>query len=142
MWQRLCEALGRQELLQAPEFKGAQKRAENRAALNTALNETLSRKMSAEWVEVLNRAGVPCGPIYTVDQVFADPQVGHLQAAAEVEHPQLGRFRVVNQAVKLSRTAAAIAAATPELGQHTDEILTELEYSQSEIRALRERGVI
>jgi formyl-CoA transferase len=142
MWQRLCEAIGRQDLLEAPQFKGAQKRADNRAALNSILNESLAKRKSAEWVEVLNSAGVPCGPIYSVDQAFADPQVQHLEAAAEVEHPELGRFKVLNQAVKLSRTAAKITAPTPEIGQHTDEILRELEYSDSDIKAMRERGVI
>jgi formyl-CoA transferase len=106
------------------------------------LNESLARRKSAEWVELLNRAGVPCGPIYAVDQAFADPQVQHLQAAAEVNHPALGRFKVVNQAVKLSRTPSSMASATPEIGQHTDEILGELDYSEKEIRAMRERGVV
>jgi formyl-CoA transferase len=142
MWARLCQAIGRKDLLEAPEYKGAEKRAENRAALNAVLNDALRKASSQDWVEKLNRAGVPCGPIYNVDQVFADPQVQHLQAAAEVEHPQLGRFQVVNQAVKLSRTAATMAAATPEVGQHTDEILRELGYSQSDIQGLRERRVV
>ena len=142
MWQRLCEAIGRRELLEAPEFKGAENRAENRAALNRALNEALKTKTSEYWVEKLNAAGVPCGPIYTVDQVFADPQVQYLEAAAEVQHPALGRFKVVNQAVKLSRTRATMAAATPEVGEHTDEILKELGYSATDIRGLRERRVV
>ena len=85
---------------------------------------------------------MPCGPIYAVDQVFADPQVQHLQAAAEVEHAKLGRFKVVNQAVKLSRTPSSMAAATPEIGQHTDEILREIGYSESDVRGMRERRVI
>jgi formyl-CoA transferase len=91
---------------------------------------------------MLNKAGVPSGPIYTMDQVFADPQVQHLEAAAEVDHPKLGRFKVVNQAAKLSRTPAKLVAATPEIGQHTEEILRELEYSDSEIKAMREKGII
>jgi len=142
MWARLCEAIGRKDLLEAPEFKGPENRAKNRMQLNSALNEALSRKKSAEWVEKLNAAGVPCGPIYSVDQVFADPQVQHLQAAAEVEHAKLGRFKVVNQAVKLSRTGASLATAAPEIGQHTDEILRELEYTDAQIGAMRERGIV
>jgi formyl-CoA transferase len=142
MWARLCEAVGRKDLLEAPEFKGLENRAKNRAQLNTVLNEALSKRKSAEWVEKLNAAGVPCGPIYSVDQVFADPQVQHLQAAAEVEHAKLGRFKVVNQAVKLSRTGASMATASPEIGQHTDEILRELEYTDAQVKAMRERGVI
>ena len=142
MWRRLCEAIGRPELLRAPEFSGAEKRAENRGRLNAALNDVLSANTSAYWVEKLNAAGVPCGPIYSVDQVFADPQVRHLEASAEVEHPRLGRYKVVNQAAKLSRTPAKLVAATPEVGEHTDEILGELGYSAAEIRALRERRVV
>jgi crotonobetainyl-CoA:carnitine CoA-transferase CaiB-like acyl-CoA transferase len=142
MWQRLCEAIERKDLLQAPQFNGAEKRAENRAELNRVLNEALKTRSSQYWVDKLNAAGVPCGPIYTMDQVFADPQVQHLQAAAEADHPQLGRFKVVNQAVKLSRTAASIATATPEVGEHTDEILSELGYSAADIRAMRERRIV
>jgi formyl-CoA transferase len=142
MWARLCEAIGRKDLLETPEFKGGENRAKNRTALNAALNKALKAKTSAQWVDILNTAGVPCGPIYAVDQVFADPQVQHLEAAAEVDHPRLGRFRIVNQAVKLSRTAARIVAPTPEVGQHTEEILRELAYSDADIRRMRERGVV
>jgi crotonobetainyl-CoA:carnitine CoA-transferase CaiB-like acyl-CoA transferase len=142
MWARLCEAIGRKDLLHDPDFKGLEKRAENRARLNSVLNEALSKASSAHWVEKLNAAGVPCGPIYTIDQVFADPQVQHLEAAAEVEHPKLGRYRVVNQAAKLSRTPARLVSPTPELGQHTDEILRSLGYSEGDIRDMRERRVV
>ena len=142
MWKRLCETIGRPDLLEAPEFKGLENRAKNRKALNAVLNESLKHKSGAQWIELLNKAGVPCGPIYSVDQVFADPQVQHLQATAEVTHPVLGRFRILNQAVKLSRTAAKVVAPTPEVGQHTDEILKELEYSEREIRELREKGIV
>jgi formyl-CoA transferase len=142
MWQRLCKAIGREELLARPEFKDQPARAKNRAALNAELNAALARKTGADWIEALNAAGVPCGPIYTMDQVFADPQVQHIRAAAEVRHPRLGTYRVVNQAVRLSRTPATMATASPELGEHTDEVLAELGYSAAQIAALRDKKAV
>jgi len=142
MWQRLCKAIDREDLLTRPEFESNVDRATHRAELNAELDAALSKRASAEWVEILNRAGVPCGPIYSVDQVFVDPQVVHLQAAVEVEHPRLGKFRVLNQAARLSRTPAAVVSATPEVGQHTDEVLAELGYSAAEIAELHAKEVV
>jgi crotonobetainyl-CoA:carnitine CoA-transferase CaiB-like acyl-CoA transferase len=142
MWQRLCGALGRADLLERAEFKGQPNRARNRAALNEEIEKTTAGKTAAEWIAILNEAGVPCGPIYSMDQVFDDPQVKHLGAAAVVEHPRLGSFRIVNQAVGLSRTGASIARATPELGEHTEEILRELGYGDEDMRGFRDRKVI
>jgi crotonobetainyl-CoA:carnitine CoA-transferase CaiB-like acyl-CoA transferase len=142
MWQRLCPAVGRAELLERAEFKGAANRAKNRKALNAELNAALSAKKSEEWVALLNTAGVPCGPIYSMDQVFADAQVQHIGAAAKVKHPVLGEIRVVNQAVGLSRTPATMASATPEIGQHTDEVLAEAGYSAADIAALRKNKAV
>ncbi len=142
MWQRLCKAIGREDLLARPEFKGQQNRADNRASLNDELNSAFRTRKSAEWIEALNDAGVPCGPIYAMNEVFADPQVRHVKAAAEVEHPKLGRIRILNQPVKLSRTPAAVATPTPEIGQHTDEVLAELGYGAAEIAEFRKGRVI
>ncbi len=142
MWASLCKAIGREEMLADPDFKGGKKRAENRARLNSILNESLSRKTGAEWIEILNKAGIPCGPIYKVDEVFADPQVKHLGIAAEVEHPKLGRKKILANAATLSRTPAKVVAPTPEVGEHTDEVLKELNYNAAQIAKLREGGVV
>ncbi len=142
MWKRLCEALGRGDLVARPEFATEADRARNRVALNAELNAAFVAHTSAEWIEILNRAGVPCGPIYTMDQVFADPQVQHLGCAAPVAHPLLGEIKLVNQMVGLSRTPATMARPTPELGEHTEEILRELGCDAARIAELRERKVI
>src|SRR5213596_1518724 len=142
MWKSLCNVIGREDLIARDEFKDNERRATHRASLNAILNESFATRASEEWVAELNRSGVPCGPIYRVDQVFADPQVQHLGVAAAVEHPRLGRFNVLGQAVKLSRTPASVKTPAPELGQHTDEILKELNYAPGEIARLRERGVV
>jgi len=142
MWTSLCKAIEREDMLASPDFKGGKKRAENRAKLNSILNESLSKKTGAEWIEILNKAGIPCGPIYKVDEVFADPQVKHLGVATPVEHKTLGRKNILANAAVLSRTPAKVVAPTPEIGEHTDEILRELEYSAQEIEQLRKGGVV
>ena len=142
MWRRVCEGMDREDLLEREEFKGEQNRSKNRVALNAEINKSLAARTTAEWIEILIRGEVPCGPIYSIDQVFADPQVKHIGAAATVKSRKLGEFRIVNQAVRLTRTPATIAAAPPELGEHTDEILGGLGYDAAAIEALRQKKVI
>jgi formyl-CoA transferase len=142
IWARLAEALGRPEMVARPEFVDGPARCANRVRLNAEIGAVVATRTTAEWVERLNAAGVPCGPIYTMDQVFADPQVEHIGAAAAVRHPRLGELRLVNQAARLSRTPATMASATPERGEHSDEILRELGYDAAAIAALRANRVI
>jgi len=142
IWKRLCDAIGRPDLMSDPRFASAQGRSSNRTALADEINAVLATRPSLEWVESLNAAGVPCGPIHAMDEVFADAQVRHLNAAVAVEHPTLGTLTILNQAIKLSRTPGAVVTATPERGEHSDEILREIGLSATEVAELRESGVI
>jgi crotonobetainyl-CoA:carnitine CoA-transferase CaiB-like acyl-CoA transferase len=142
IWERFCKAMGREEWLSVPEFADEPARSKHRVKLNAAINEVTVTRTTAQWIDILNEAGVPSGPIYTMDQVFADPQVRHLEAAATVRHPKLGEIRVINQVLKLSRTPATMARATPELGEHTDEILADLGYEAAQIASLRSRKIV
>src|SRR5688572_21409105 len=142
MWKIVCEAIGRPELIDHPEFNTAEGRAKNRVALNREMNRGFREKSSAEWVEIMNKGGVPCGPIYRMDEVFADPQVKHMGIAVEVAHKKLGKVRLINQPVKLSRTPAKVATATPERGEHTEEVLLEMGFSKNEVEGFRKEGVV
>jgi formyl-CoA transferase len=117
-------------------------RSVNRAAMNAAIGEITAKESSEHWIDLLNQAGCPCGPIYAMDQVFADPQVTHLEMATPVDHPRIGSFNVVNQAIKMSRTPSSIRSATPELGEHTDQILGEIGYDESTIGRFHQEGVV
>jgi len=142
IYERLCRVLGDEDLIIDPAYATGQARSDNRDALNERLDALTRQKSSAEWVQILNEAGVPCGPIYDIDEMFDDPQVKHLGMAAPVDHPTLGPIEIVNQAASLSRTPFRIHSASPELGQHTDEILDELGVSAADISSFKERGIV
>lgn len=142
MFIRLCKTLGLDALVLDPAYATGPLRSENREALNQAIEAVTLTHTSDYWVEALNRTEVPCGPINRMDQVFADPQVQHLQMAPKVQHAELGEIALVGQAVKLSRTPAALRTASPGLGEHTDEILAELGHTPEQIDTLRLEGVI
>ena len=142
IYRRLCKALGAPQLADDPEYGNDKARSKNRDRLNAAIEEITKTKSSAEWIERINEAGVPCGPIYKMDEVFADAQVRHIGIAQPVEHPSLGRIELVGQAVTLSRTPSKLKTATPERGEHTDAVLRELGYDAAAIAALRAKRVI
>jgi formyl-CoA transferase len=142
MWKRLCDALDAAELHEDPRFSTPGRRSKNRDVLNVILEEKLQAKTAAEWVEILNAAGVPCGPILAIDQVFTNEHVQHLGLAHTIDHPQLGPIQILGLPVTLSRTPGAIHTPTPEKGEHSDEILRELGMNAEEIRRLHEEGVV
>jgi crotonobetainyl-CoA:carnitine CoA-transferase CaiB-like acyl-CoA transferase len=141
-WRKFCEAIGRPELGTDPAYDSIEKRFSQRPALRAITEEALRTKSSAEWMAAFDAAGVPAGPIYAVDEVFADPQVQHLGITAPVHHPTLGDIRLVGQPVELSRTPPGVATPTPEPGEHTAEILTELGYDETGVARLKAAQIV
>jgi formyl-CoA transferase len=142
IYERFCQAIGAPHLITDERFATGAARSEKRVEMNAAIGEITSRESSEYWIDLLNKAGCPSGPINSIDQVFADPQVKHLEMSTPVNHPRLGTFGVVNQAIKMSRTPSSVRTATPEQGEHTDAILGELGYDESTISRLHEDGVV
>jgi formyl-CoA transferase len=141
-WKRFSEAIGRADMYTNPDFATNPKRVENRKALNAAINEAMKAKTTAQWVRILEEAEIPCGPINKMDQVFADEQFKHLRVTSDVQHPRLGKLTILSQMATLTRTPAALVAAAPERGAHTDEVLHEAGYTDAEIAQLHERTVV
>ena len=143
IWQRCAKVLGREDLIDNPDYKTGGDRSRNRDTLNAIIQEILEQKSSGEWVDAFNAAGVPCGPIYAINEVFEDPQVRHLGMARDVASPTLGRdIALINQPIMMSRTPTAMASHPPDPGEQSDEILGELGLSAAEIDDLRVRRVI
>jgi crotonobetainyl-CoA:carnitine CoA-transferase CaiB-like acyl-CoA transferase len=142
MFRRLCTALGTTQLIDDPRFTTPKDRSKNRHALTVELEKATATKSSAEWVEALNAAGVPCGPILNVKEVFEDEQVKALGLATEVKHPKLGTLQMQNLPVTLSRTPGAVHSHSPDAGEHTDDILKDLGYSAAEIARLKEKKAV
>ncbi len=136
MWERLCRAIEAPELIEQADYKTGALRSQNRNALNAEIDKRTATKPSAEWIDIFNNYGVPCGPIYRIDQVFADPQVQHLHAAWTAKRPDGSEETFVGQPFELSRTPSHIDATPPEQGQHTDEVLKEFGFADKEIAEL------
>jgi crotonobetainyl-CoA:carnitine CoA-transferase CaiB-like acyl-CoA transferase len=142
MWQNFCKALGLEHLLADPRFTLIPDRVGNREPLVQAIEARLAQLTVAEIVSTLEAVEVPVGPIYSLDQVFADPQTEHLKLRRKVQHPVAGEISVTGFPWQLSETPPDIRLAPPTLGQHTDEVLGELGYSAEEVARLHEDGAV
>jgi crotonobetainyl-CoA:carnitine CoA-transferase CaiB-like acyl-CoA transferase len=141
MWKDFCDVIGRPDLVDHPDYCGPRERQANRTALNAILYEITKQWTAQDLTEALLATGIPCGPINAMDQVFADPQVNHLPIVAEVDHPTRGRQRLLGQAFQVEGLSPVMRSATPDCGQHTDEVLSELGYSSGDIATLKAKGI-
>jgi crotonobetainyl-CoA:carnitine CoA-transferase CaiB-like acyl-CoA transferase len=142
IWQRFCETAGATALMEKPDYQTAAARSKNRDALSAEIDRHLASATSAEWVERFNAAGVPCGPIYSIDQMFADPQVQHLAIAQSVTKKDKSKMQLIGQPMLLSRTPSRLVARPPELGEHTKAILREFGFSKKDIAALHKAKAV
>ena len=143
LWEHFCKAADAVDLLTDPDFKNVKLRVQNRDKLQARLADIMKRHTNDWWVEAMHKAGVPCGPINTIDKVFADPQVKHLRIARPVNHPKYGNQTVVGQPIHMSRYPQPDTLKhTPEPGEHTEEVLGALGYDKAAIAGLRTKGAI
>lgn len=141
-WIRLCNVLGYEQWLDDPDFKTEKLRVKHRPRLTALLQELFAQQTVAHWVDMLNEAGIPAGPVYNVPQVFEDPQVQHLGVARQVSAWQGGDRHLITQPVTLTRTPADIARTAPGWGEHTDHILAGLGYSDGDIQRFKDEGAV
>jgi crotonobetainyl-CoA:carnitine CoA-transferase CaiB-like acyl-CoA transferase len=142
MFRRLCEALETPELVQDARFVNGRQRLKHRPQLTVEIEQRLAARTAAEWVARLTEFGVPAGPVLNVEQCFSNEQVKTLPVVAEVDHPLLGHERLLGPGVNMQRTQPGICSPAPEYGQHTDEILAELGYSDDDIARFHREGIV
>lgn len=142
IWERCAQAIGAPELYSHPDYLTAPARSKNRDALNAEIEKRTLTKSTETWVRELNEAGVPCGPIYTIDQMFEDEQVKHLGIAQEVPNDEDRDIRLVGQPLTLSRTPSRMVARPPEFGEQTEEVLKEFGFGADEVARLKEAKVV
>lgn len=141
-WGRFCDSINKSEWKDHPDYKDAELRSANRNQLNELISEVTISKTSEEWIDAFGEAGVPSGPIYTIDKTFSDPQVQHLQMSAGVKTPVMGEISLITQPVVLERTPSSIKVAPPERGNATEDILQELGVDKEELSRMRDEHII
>ncbi len=142
IWRRFVEAVDKRDWLEMEEFKDAKNRLKNRDYLNSLIEELTVTKSSNEWVEKLEKVGVPCGPINSIDKVFEDPQVKHLGIAQSVETIPFGVTELVGQPFNLSRTPSSLKQRPPEKGEQNSDVLSELGFSDKELNEFKNQEII
>ena len=142
IWKRFVEAVDKGEWLEMDEFKNAKERLKNRDYLNKLIEEVTITKTSDEWVEKLEKVGVPCGPINSIDKVFDDPQVKHLGIAQSIDTIPFGQTQLVGQPFNLSRSPSIMKQRPPEKGEHNEDVLLDLGYSSEELDELKSKNII
>src|SRR4051794_452336 len=142
MWARFCKAIAREDLVDHPDYATQTNRVRNRAALDALIEANTREVTTAELVDRMNAAGIPCGPINSIDQAFADPQVQTLGIAQNVDSAALRTIALVGQPFTLSRTPSALVTGAPEYGEHTGEVLAEFGYTPDDVAALRGGGIV
>jgi crotonobetainyl-CoA:carnitine CoA-transferase CaiB-like acyl-CoA transferase len=141
-FRKFCELIDRDKMAADPRFATSALRGRNKEALNELIAGALRAKTSREWFEIMVAAGLPCGPVYSIKDAFADPQVRELRIARSVTHRRLGEIELVAQPCEMTGFDRAIRTATPDLGEHNDEILASLGYQPEEIAKLKAAGAI
>ncbi|MFN3230724.1 MAG: CaiB/BaiF CoA transferase family protein [Alphaproteobacteria bacterium] len=141
-WGKFCTVMGLDHLTDDPDFSSPTARLSRRAEVTRIVEDVTTTRNSDHWIGLLNDAGIPCGPIYGIDEAFADEQVQHLEIAEEVQSETLGQISLLGQAITMNRTPNQTTAATPELGADTDSVLESLGYSADQIADLRARNVL
>ncbi|NIM65330.1 MAG: CoA transferase [Candidatus Latescibacteria bacterium] len=143
LWISFCELIGKREWIDDPRFESNPKRVESREILIPLVADVMAGKTCDEWIELFVKAAIPCGPVNTMQSLFADPQVVHRGMAVEVPHATIGALRLVGNPIKYSETPVSVHLAPPLLGEHTGEIMTGvLGYGPVEIEELRKQGAI
>ena len=141
-FKKFCKLIDREKMASDPHFASPALRGRNKEALNELIANALRAKTSREWFEMMVEAGLPCGPVYSIRDVFADPQVEALRITRPVTHPRLGDIELIAQPCEITGFDRSIRTATPDLGEHNEEILRSLGYDSDAIEKLKAARVI